>query len=58
MNPLQIALMNLIAKVGLDTAILIAESLSKAETLDDAIAALKTSAQKTWKDYKTEHGTS
>lgn len=54
MNPWQVALVNLIAKVGLDAAIAIVENINKAATIDDAIAALQETQKKTWEDYKAQ----
>lgn len=55
MSPeLMIALMNLVAKVGFDSALFFFKNLQAAKTIDDAIVALETSAKKTWDDYKKE----
>lgn len=54
MSPWQLALINLIAKVGLDLALRIIDNIGKSVTIDDAIAALKETQQKTWEDYKKE----
>lgn len=51
---LAIALINLVAKVGLDAAIAITEGLKKSATLDDAIAALRAAKTKTAQDYLDE----
>lgn len=51
---MQAAIIALVAKVGLNVAIAILENISKATTIDEAIAALKASAAKTWDDYKKE----
>ena len=44
----------LVTKVGIDTALIILDSIKNVKTIDDAIAALETSAGKTWADYKKE----
>lgn len=55
MSPdLLVAIINLIARVGIDAAIYIMDGLKSANTIDEAIAALNTSRQKTWDDYKRE----
>jgi len=54
MNEWQIALISLIAKVGLDAAIAIANNITSSATYDDAIAALKKTQEKTWQMYKDE----
>lgn len=55
MNPdLIIAIINLVTKVGFDAAIAVIDGLKNAATLDDAIAALQASKNKTWADYKAE----
>lgn len=51
---LKIAMMNLIARVGLDLAIDLLSGLNKSATIEEAIAALQKSQQKTWADYKRE----
>lgn len=48
----KLALINLIAKVGLDMAIAIMTNINKATTIDEAIAALQETQQKTWADFK------
>jgi hypothetical protein len=53
-DALVIALMNLIARVGIEKAIDIFGGLKKAATIDDAIAALQETQKKTWEDYKRE----
>jgi hypothetical protein len=45
---------SLVAKVGIDAAIIILTNLAKVVTIDDAIAALEASRGKTWEDYKKE----
>jgi hypothetical protein len=54
MTPMQIALINLIAKVGLDAAIIITEQLAKATTPQEAVAALKAARDKTAEQYLVE----
>lgn len=54
MTPLQIALTNLIAKVGLDAAIIITDKLSKATTTAEAVAALKEARDKSAEQYMAE----
>lgn len=55
MNPaILVALINLIGKVGIDAAIYILDGLKNAKTIEEAIAALEESKQKTWEDYKRE----
>lgn len=49
-----IAIINLIAKVGLDTAVYVLNGLKSATTIDEAIAALEASKGKTWEDYKKD----
>ncbi len=51
---LAIASFNLIAKVGLNTAILIMEGMEKAATQQDVIAALKAARDKSYDDYISE----
>jgi len=51
-----IAIINLVSKVGIDAAISVIKGVSKAATIDEAIAALEASAAKTWDDYKKEAG--
>lgn len=53
-NPMQLALIQLIAKVGLDAGIAIIEGLQKSATLTDAIAALRAAQAKTAADYLAE----
>lgn len=48
------AVILLVAKVGIQAAIDILEGIGKSTTIDEAIAALKASAAKTWEDYKKE----
>lgn len=50
----KLALIELIAKVGLDTAIAIATQVNRATTIDEAIAALQETQKKTWADYKAD----
>lgn len=55
MNPdLIIAIINLVTKVGFDAAIAVIDGLKNAATLEDAIAALQASKNKTWADYVAE----
>lgn len=54
MTPAQIALINLIAKVGLDAAIIITEKLASATTAQEAVAALKEARDKTAQQYLAE----
>ena len=54
MNALQLALINLIAKVGLDAAIIITEKLAGATTAQEAVAALKQARDKTAEQYLAE----
>lgn len=49
-----IAIINLVAKVGLDASVYVLKGLNKSTTIDEAIAALEDSAKKTWEDYKKE----
>lgn len=51
---LQVAVVQLVAKVGITAATTLLEGLKAAKTIDDAIAALKAAEEKTWKDYKDE----
>lgn len=52
MTPDKLAFINLIIKLGFDTATIVWDNINKAATVDDAIAALKASRGKTWDDYK------
>ena len=55
MNPeMQALIISLVVKVGFNAAIALLENLKNAKTIDDAIAALKTSAGKSWEDYKAQ----
>lgn len=55
MNPsLLIAIINLVSKVGLDAAAYILDGLKNAKTIDEAIAALEASKNKSWADYVAE----
>jgi hypothetical protein len=55
MSPaLLIALIEFATKFGIDAAIAIADGFKNAKTIDDAIAALKASREKTWEDFKRE----
>lgn len=54
MTPTQLALINLIAKVGLDAAIIITEKLASATTPQEAVAALKAARDKTAEQYLAE----
>lgn len=49
---LQISFWNMVAKVGLETAISIMKATSRAATIDDAIKALDSSLQVTLADAK------
>jgi len=51
---LTVALINLVSRVGIDAAIAIVDGVKNAKTIDDAIAALKASREKTWEIYKAE----
>jgi hypothetical protein len=51
---LQLALINLIVRVGLEKAIEIFSGINKATTIDEAIAALRETQKKTWADYKAQ----
>lgn len=53
MSPeLQIAVFNLIAKVGIDSAIVIMQSMKNAATIDDAIKACQGAQAGSWSDAK------
>ena len=53
MSPeLQIAVFNLIAKVGLDSAVAIMQGMKNAATIDDAIKALQDAQTVGWSDAK------
>lgn len=52
MTPEQLALVNLITTVGLDTAIAVLDGIKNAKTADEAIEALRAVQKKTWEDYK------
>jgi len=47
-------IISLVAKVGLDAAIIILSNINSVTTIDDAITALKASRSKTWTDYVKE----
>lgn len=51
---LQLAIIRLIAKVGIDAALAIVEGLKSSATLEDAIAALKAAKDKTAQQYLDE----
>lgn len=53
-NIMQELVIRLVAKVGIDAAIIILENMTKVTTIDEAITALKTSREKAWADYKAE----
>ena len=57
MTPDKLALINLIARLGLDATITVWKNVKSAATIDDAIAALEKSASKNWSDFKNEAGT-
>ena len=53
MSPeLQIAVFNMIAKVGLDSAVAIMQGMKNATTIDDAIKALQDAQKIGWSDAK------
>ena len=53
MSPeLQIAVFNMIAKVGLDSAVAIMQGMKNAATIDDAIKALQDAQKVGWSDAK------
>jgi hypothetical protein len=53
MSPeLQIAVFNLIAKVGLDSAVAIMQGMKNAATIDDAIKACQDAQKAGWSDAK------
>lgn len=52
MTPEKLAFINLMIKLGFDVATIVWQNISKAATVDDAIAALQVSRGKTWDDYK------
>jgi len=55
MDPaLATALLSFAARFGIDAAITFLERSQKATTIEDAIAALKASQEKSWEDYKAE----
>lgn len=49
---LTIAVINLIAKVGIDAAEVILTNMAKAATIDDAIKALQEAKKITWSQLK------
>ncbi len=51
MTPQTIALINLIAKVGLDTAIVIVEEIGSPTSNEEAVAALKRARDKSAEQY-------
>jgi hypothetical protein len=57
MTPEKLALINLIARLGIDTAVVVWKNIHSAATIDDAIAALEKSMSKNWTDFKNEPGT-
>lgn len=54
MNDFQIAIINLITKIGLDAAIVVMEQLGTATTKEEAVAALKRARDKTAEQYLAE----
>jgi hypothetical protein len=48
----KVALINLVANVGLDAAISIADGIKNAKTIDDAINALKETQKLDWSKFK------
>lgn len=52
MNEMQLMIIGMIAKVGLESAIIILKNISKVVTVDDAITALKVAQSQTWEDFK------
>lgn len=52
MTPEKLAFINLIVRLGFDSASVIWKTVISNPTLDDAIAALEASQGKTWDDYK------
>ena len=48
----KVALINLVANVGLDAAISIADGIKNAKTIDDAIESLKATQQIDWAKFK------
>lgn len=53
MNNEQLMVMNLVTKVGVDTALILLENLTKVTTLDDAVEALRKTQQESYKQLKT-----
>lgn len=47
----KLAFINLIIKLGFDSAVIVWNNINKAANVDDAIAALQASRGKTWNDY-------
>jgi hypothetical protein len=54
MNPTQLLLLNLVTKVGIDTALALMESVTKVTTIEDAITALKEAQKISYKQLKQE----
>lgn len=54
MTPDKLALINLIARVGLSAALTIYETIASAPTAEDAVAALRKAASKSADDYLAE----
>jgi len=52
LNEGQIALINLVTKVGIDSAIAIMDGIKNAKTIDDAINALKEAQKLTVTDFR------
>ena len=53
MDPmLQVAIINLIARVGIDATIAIMDGIKNAKTIDDAITALRSVQLKNWDTIK------
>jgi hypothetical protein len=48
----KVALINLVANLGLDAAISIADGIKNAKSIDDAIEALKATQQLDWQKFK------
>ncbi len=47
-------LIGLVAKLGIEGAIIVLDNIKNVKTIDDAIVALEASVGKTWADYVKE----
>ena len=52
MNEMQAMIIGLVAKLGIEGALIVLNNIAKAITIDDAIAALQVAQKTTWEDFK------